>query len=456
MKSITKWLWPTAEQKKQKLMASIEKLSPEGSTGYKLDTKEYEELEKIYMQLIHKSYGYEFVSYTKINIETQKISENDAILEANSTKYYNLWWPKKLFFRVRQLTALHTLNPNQISMLCVIALAILCYVLASVPSIFGYVIYPIMLFLTAPLLRHVSLMKWYTLLDNDKANQIEILAPILLGISLTIIGVIAKLIGAISIPFIAPNMLIIASSCVIVITIAYMLYAAPRPQLNLLFFMAVSTILALALAIVAPIVAISNLTLITNATLLLGIASLCTGFYNLYSKDTNKFLTLLCGLAIIVATITLAAALLNASFLFLLSPHLTFEMIASSLAVVILASITLYGCADEAVRSGLYIEKSELASSECFGVNLNLERLSFWHMMGHVSSLTGKAAITLVKTCWGMLTGTFSTDNISRVINGTTAACASVFTAASSCIYKSESNLGATDPKPGAGNKGPK
>lgn len=449
MQSITKWLLPTAEQKKQKLIASIEKLLPKDSTGYNLNTKGYEELEKIYMELIHKSYGYEFVSYTKINIEKQKI------LEANSTKYYNLWWTKKLFFRVRQLIALHTLNPNQISMLCVIALAILCYVLASVPSVFGYVIYPIMLFLTAPLLRHVSLMKWHTLL-NDKTKEIEILAPILLGISLTIIGVIAKLIGVISIPFIAPNMLIIASSCVIVSTIAYMLYAAPRPQLNLLFFMAVSAILALALSTIAPIVAISNLTLITNATLLLGIASLCTGFYNLYSKDTNKFLTLLCGLAIIVATITLAAALLNASFLFLLSPHLTFEMIASSLAVGILASITLYGCADAAVRSGLYIGKSELASSECFGVNLNLEHLSFWHMMGHVSSLTGKAAITLVTTCWSMLTGTFSTDNISRVINGTAAACASVFTAASSCMHKSENNPGATDPKPGADNKGPK
>jgi hypothetical protein len=440
MTSIYRWFFPTeeqkAEQKKQKeqvLRERIQELLPKGTAGYKLDV-ELGELKKTYIKALHEQYyKYDLVSFT--TIEQQK--KESEILQ-NSTKYYNLWWPKKIIFRVRQIAALHTISPNKISMLCVITLAILCYILASIPSIFGYAIYPIMLFLTAPLLRHVSLMKWHTLFNNEKTRKIEILAPILFGISLTITGVIAKLVGAISIPFIATNLVIIAAACVVASSISYMLYTAWQEQFDLLFFMTAATILGLALIILAPIVVESYITLITNITLLLGAASLCIGFYNLYTEDSAKFWTLLCGLAIITATITLAAALLNASCLFLLSPHLTFEMIASSLTVGMLASIILYGCATPLVKQNLYVAANELPSNKCFDINFNLDHLSFWNIGKPISTFVGRAATKLASTCSEMIMSTFSSENISIVVTSAATTCSAAFTGcykkASSCF----------------------
>ena len=467
MKSIKEWFSPTEEQKKQKLITQIEKLvnktPEENRAGYDLDSKSYEGLKAVYMLELHKSYGYEFVSYKGIDFaklqekqksySIDKSTEHNANieLEANSTKYYNLWWPKKIIFRVLQLAGLHTTSPNQISMLSVMALLILCYVLTSVPSIFGYGIYPIMMFLTVPLLRHVSLIKWHTLFNNEETHKVEILAPILLGISLTILGVIAKLTSTITIPFIATNIMLIVASIAAIGSIAYMAYAASSNKFDLLFFMAASAILALSLLTIAPIMAISHITLITNIVLISGVFSLCSGLYNLYGENSNKFWTLLCGLVIIAATITLSASLLNASFLFLLAPALTFEMIASSLTAGVLASIVLYGCANEEVKAGLNVTPKELTNQSYADVNFNLEELSFWRMTSHAGKLTGRAFMSLAATAWDMIRNTFSPTNISRVVNSTATTCSSAFkqgyTAVSSCLYSAKSQ----QKEPGSG-----
>lgn len=450
MQAIRNLLGLTEEQKQQKQKAKEKRLQ-EAYHYYKYEFVSFISLE-------------ELETYTEKHDSSKKLTDEEKkALKENSNKYYELSFIQKVIFRILQLTGLHTKNPNQISMLAILALIILCYILTSVPSIFGYAIYPIMLFLTIPLLRHVSLVKWHTLFENEQALQISVLGPVLFGIALTIIGAIAKVIGGFSIPFLSGIILTATASSIILISAVYLIYSAShnwkyksspetKNKFDLMLFMAAATTLALALMTVLPIIAGGYASFISTLILASGLLTLATGLYSLYEEDTNKFWTLLCGLAIIASTIALTASLLNASFLFMLSASLTFEMIASSLTVGVLASIALYGLATTEVKQGLMVTSKDLKHEKCFGVNFNLEHISFWTMMKHAGNSLAAAGTWLASAAWCMLTGTFTRENIARVVNSAISMCSQAFNHASTAANNFSSDQTWTELDPNKDN----